>query len=265
MELKQSFKQAGLLGLAAAAGLAGSLAIASAAQAEVVTIAINDGNIPTTAAGFENHSCDQVPTMGAHPNDGLEGWVFVLPSSAGADGNFISVEATFKDAEGNEYTYEAVDPDGGIIEGSGNNKAYIVTGEGLTLVAATAEVENPSEGAFFNLTHTCPEDHEDTPSGEPSSPGEEPSSPGEEPSSPGEESSPVCEEPSSPEASASASPSTPAGSESPCEEATSPAGNGNLPTTGTPLTIALVSAAALAAGGAALFMIMRRRREAQDW
>ena len=100
-----------------------------------------------------------------HLPDGLssevDGWVFVLPAAAGAEGNFVSVTATFTDAEGNEHV----------------------------------------------------------PSTESSAPG---------------------------------------------EASTTPVGS-TLPTTGTPLTIALVSAAALAAGGAALYMIQRRRREAQDW
>jgi hypothetical protein len=258
VEFKQPFKTAGAIGAAAAAGLLGSLAFASTAQAAEVVIPINGGNVPTTAADYEDVSCENLPDDLAAD---VDGWVFVLPASAGAEGNFISVTATYEDGIGNTY-HLSTDTDGAIVEGSGNNKAYIITPAGWTLVDAEALVTDPDDGAFFNLTHACPGE----PGEDPSSP-DEPSSPGSEsPSEPGEESSsPVCEEPSSPEASASTDPSTPAGSETPCEEATSPAGNGNLPTTGTPLTIALVSAAALAAGGAALYMIQRRRREAQDW
>lgn len=231
MELKQSFKQAGVLGLTAAAGMVGSLAFASAAQAETVIIPINPGNVPTTAEGFEDQSCDNLPEDLAAD---VDGWVFVLPAAAGAEGNFISVTATFADDEGMEQTRTTGD-DGGIVDGSGDNKAYILAPAGWTLLDADAEVTDPDEGAQFNLTHTCP----GTPGEEETSPAEETSPPGEEPTSPGEESS------------------------TPGEESTTPASN--LPTTGTPLTIALVSAAALAAGGAVLFMIQRRRREAQDW
>jgi LPXTG-motif cell wall-anchored protein len=235
VELKHSLKQTGLFGLSAAAGLVGSLALASAAQAAIVTIPINPGNVPTTAEDFEN-SCDNLP-------DGqgvdVDGWVFVLPAAAGAEGNFISVTATFEDAEGDEHVL-STDGDGGIVSGSGDNKAYITAPLGWTLVDAEAEVEDPAEGAKFNLTHTCP----GTPGEEESSPVEQPSSPGEETTSPGSE--------------------TPGESGTPGEESTSPAGS-SLPTTGAPLTIALVSAAALAAAGAALFMFLRRRREAQDW
>ncbi|GAA2144309.1 LPXTG cell wall anchor domain-containing protein [Glycomyces algeriensis] len=237
MELKQSFKQAGRFGLTAAAGLVGSLAIASAAQAAVETIFINDGNVPTTAGDFE-YSCANLPADRAATEDG---WVFVLPASAGVEGNFISVTATFEDGDGDEWVL-STDTDGGIVDGSGDNKAYIITPAGWTLTGAEAEVEGPDDDAFFNLTHACPGE----PGEEETTPGEESSSPGEEPSSPGEESS------------------SPGASGTPGEESTTP-GGANLPTTGAPLTIALVSAAALAAGGAALFMFMRRRREAQDW
>jgi len=233
VELKHSLKQAGLFGLTAAAGLVGSLALASAAQAAVVTIPINPGNVPTTAEDFEN-SCDNLPDG---QGVGVDGWVFVLPAAAGAEGNFISVTATFEDAQGDEHVL-STDGDGGIVSGSGDNKAYITAPLGWTLVDAEAEVEDPDEGAQFNLTHTCP-----------GTPGEEESSPVEQPSSPGEETT---------------SPGTPGESGTPGEESTSPAG-ANLPTTGAPLTVALVSAAALAAAGAALFMYLRRRREAQDW
>jgi LPXTG-motif cell wall-anchored protein len=235
VELKHSLKQAGLFGLSATAGLVGSLALASAAQAAVVTISINPGNVPTTAADFEDtDNCENLPDDIAAD---VDGWVFVLPDAAGVEDNFISVTATFEDGDGGEQIL-STDGDGAIVDGSGNNKAYILAPAGWTLVDAEAEVEDPAEGAQFNLTHTCP----GSPGEEETTPGEEPTSPGEEPTSPGEE-----------------------GSSTPGEESTSPAGS-TLPTTGTPLTIALVSAAALAAGGAALFLYMRRRREAaQDW
>jgi hypothetical protein len=236
VELKQPIKTIGALGVTAAAGLFGSLVFASAAQAAVVTIPINPGNVPTTAADFEDNSCDNLPDDLAAD---IDGWVFVLPSAAGAEGNFISVTATFEDENGDEQVLNT-DDDGGIVSGSGDNKAYILTPAGWTLVDAEAEVNDPDEGAKFNLTHACP--------GEP---GENPSSPGEEPSSPGEEPS-------------SETPSPGESSSVPGEASTSPAGS-TLPTTGTPLTIAIVSAAALAAGGAVLFMIQRRRREAQNW
>lgn len=252
MEFKQPVRTLGAFGLTAAAGLIGSLAFTSPAQAEVVSIPINDGNVPTLAADWEQ-SCDQVPDDIASTEDG---WVFVLPASAGVEDNFIAVYATFEDEQGNVFHYSTEDA-GGVVAGQGDNKAYIVTPAGLTLVDAEADVNDPDEGAFFNLTHTCagepgPGEEETTPVDESPSEGEESSAPG--------ESTPVCvEETGTP----GASEPTPGTSESPCEEATE--GAGQLPTTGTPLTIAIVSAAALAAGGAALFLVLRRRRAAQDW
>ncbi|WP_205325829.1 hypothetical protein [Glycomyces sp. YM15] len=233
MKLKQPFATSGAIGAAAAAGLLGSLAFAGTAQAAEVVISINPGNVPTTAAGFEDVSCENLPD---DLTADVDGWVFVLPAAAGAEGNFISVTATYEDGNGDVQVL-STDTDGAIVSGSGDNKAYIITPAGWTLTGAEALVNDPDEGAKFNLTHACPGKPGEE---EPSSPGEEPSSPSEEPSSPGEESS------------------------TPGEASTSPVGS-NLPVTGTPLTVALVSAAALAAGGAALYMIQRRRREAQDW
>ncbi|THV28043.1 LPXTG cell wall anchor domain-containing protein [Glycomyces paridis] len=233
MERNRSLTSRGALGLAAAAGLTGVLAFGSPAHAAVAVIPINGGNVPTTAEDFKDNSCDNLP--GDLAAD-VDGWVFVLPAAAGAEGNFISVTATFEDGDGGEHVL-TTDADGGIVSGSGDNKAYIITPAGWTLTDAEAEVEDPAEGAKFNLTHACP-----------GSPGENPSSPEESPSAPGSE---------SPSAPGSESPSAPG------EESTTPVGS-TLPTTGTPLTITLVSAAALAAAGAVLFL-MRRRRAAQDW
>ncbi|MDA1359440.1 hypothetical protein O1R50_07400 [Glycomyces luteolus] len=229
MELKQSLAPRKGLRLAVALGLLGALALGSPAQAADLTVPINEDHVGKPATYFEEGcgSDSQLPDdLGADE----DGWVFVLP---GGNDIFISVSVTFLDEDGGEHAEEGTVVTTG---GSGNLKhAYIITPAGWTIKEASAVIEGDSK--FFNVTHTCP----GTPGEEePSSPGEEPSSPGEEPSPPGEESS------------------------TPGEASTSPAGS-NLPVTGTPLTIALVSAAALAAGGAALYMIQRRRREAQDW
>lgn len=236
MELKQPFKRLGALAAAGAVGTAATLAFATSAQAAVQTIDINDGNVPTTAAGYGDQSCDQVP---GGPLDGQDGWVFVLPASAGAEGNFHSVTATFTDENGDEQTLTTDGVNGDVVDGQGDNKAYIITPAGWELTGATAEVEDPDDGAFFNLTHACPA--EDVPGGETPTPGDETPTPGEETTSPGMDET------------------------SPGEESTSPAAGEQLPTTGTPLTIALVTAAALAAAGGAMFFMMRRRRAAQDW
>ncbi|MFG3343194.1 hypothetical protein [Glycomyces sp. NPDC048151] len=151
MKLKQFSTTASATVLAG--GLLGSLAFAAPALAAVETIFINDGNVPTTAEDFENQSCDNIPP-GDIDND-EDGWVFVLPASAGAEGNFISVTALFEDEDGDPQLLDT-DNDGGIVSGSGDNKAYIVSPAGWTLIDASAEVEDPDDDAFFNLTHACP-------------------------------------------------------------------------------------------------------------
>lgn len=235
MELKQHFTRLGALAAAGAVGTAAALAFATSAQAAAQTIEINDGNVPTTAGGYEDQSCDQVP---GGPLDGQDGWVFVLPASAGAEGNFISVTATFTDGDGAEQILTTDGVDGDVVDGQGDNKAYIITPAGWELIHAEAEVEDPNEGAFFNLTHACPGEEPDD---QTTPPGDETTTPVEETTSPGGDET------------------------SPGETSTSPAGGDTLPTTGAPLTIALVTAAALAAAGAAVFVLMHRRRAAQDW
>lgn len=221
------------LGAAGAAGLIGALAFAAPANADTKTIWINQGNVPTTAADFEQ-SCDQVPeSIGADE----DGWVFVLP---GNSGSFVSVTATYTDANGDSRTF-GTDADGGIDPGNGTSKAYIITPAGWTLTGASAEVDDTAKDRF-NLTHAC--------AGTPAEGGGETPTPGEETTAPGEETTAPGQDASSGEA-------TPSG------DATTP--SGALPTTGTPLTVALVSAAALAAAGAAVLFLVKRRRAAEDW
>ncbi|SDE40695.1 LPXTG cell wall anchor domain-containing protein [Glycomyces harbinensis] len=239
------------IGIGAAAGIAGAVALAFAVPAladDDATIGINPGNVPATAAGFGDRSCDQIPEGTA---DWLDGWVFVLPNSVPAEGNFHYIEAVFQDEDGNVLRYNTAD-DGGIVDGSGDNKAYIITPAGLTLIDAEATVDLEDDGGGngngggkeprFNLTHTCPatedEPGEETPSEEPTSPSEEPSSPTEEPSSPTEEPSSPTEEPTSPtdetpspteESTTSEEPSSP--TEEPTTESEAPTSATEEPTT----------------------------------
>lgn len=152
MKLRRFIKAASGFAIAATSALIGSLVFASPALA-AETIAINDGNVSTTAMEFEDQSCDNIPPGDISKTE--DGWVFVLPASADAEGNFISVTAFFEDGNGDEQILNTAD-DGGIVDGSGDNKAYIVSPPGWTLVDAEAEVEDPDDDAFFNLTHACP-------------------------------------------------------------------------------------------------------------
>jgi hypothetical protein len=140
-------------GVAVSAGVFGAFALPSPALAAVETIFINEGSVPTTAAEFQTQSCDNIPPDDIAKTE--DGWVFVLPASAGAEGNFISVTALFEDGDGDPHVLDT-GSDGGIVDGSGDNKAYIVSPPGWTLIDAEAEVEDPDDDAFFNLTHTCP-------------------------------------------------------------------------------------------------------------
>jgi hypothetical protein len=151
MKLKQITKTASATAVTSA--LVGAFALASPALAAVETIFINENNVPTTAEGFADQSCADIP-----PGDiakTQDGWVFVLPASAGVEGNFITVSAVFVDQNHSVHVLTTGD-DGGIVSGSGDNKAFIVSPPGWALVDAEAEVEDPDDDAFFNLTHTCP-------------------------------------------------------------------------------------------------------------
>jgi hypothetical protein len=220
MEYKHRIKTVIGFALLVVAGLLGSLVLASPAQAAVVVIQINDGEVPTKATGAEQ-SCDNLPDDIGGDEDG---WVFVLPASAGATGNFISVTATFEDANGDEQVY-TTGANGGIVSGSGDNKAFIITPAGWTLIAAEAEVEDPDEGAFFNLTHACaglPDDSPTTPTDQTTAP--------DQTTKPGEQSTT----------------------------------EGPLPTTGAPVQTVLLWAVVVAAAGGAALLFMRRRAEARN-
>ncbi|MCD0444340.1 hypothetical protein LO763_11970 [Glycomyces sp. A-F 0318] len=247
MELKRKLAARGALGLAAAAaGLIGSLVLASPAQAEDTTIHLKEQHRGQTADSNQfPQICGEDEHIPADKPADYDGWVFNYPGSSQYDTEILVLTAEFLDQDGGTHVL-TTDTDGFTINDTGTLKAYIGAPAGWTLVDAQAQLAGADHTwkPTFVVTHTCP-----------GSPGEEnPTSPGEESTSPGEES------PTGPGEEAT----TPGeGGTVPGEASTSPAAG--LPTTGTPLTIAIVSAAALAAAGAALFMVQRRRREARDW
>jgi hypothetical protein len=138
-----------LLGLAGVA-TAVALSVGSPARANS-TISINQGNVPTSAAGFGNHSCDA--NQGGGPYPGRDVWVFVLPGSHNTTGDFLSVTANFG-ANGTVTITTAADPGNFANGGPATSKAWIVTPAGWTLVGATATISGTASS--FNLTHTCP-------------------------------------------------------------------------------------------------------------
>jgi|SRR5215467_3028477 len=194
----------GLLGAAAFV----AVAIGAPAWADT-TISINPGNVPTTAAGFDNHSCDS--NQGGGPFAGQDVWVFVLPGTHITSGDFVSVTADFG-PDGTVTITAAANPGNFDNGGPETAKAWIVQPAGETLVGATAVITGTA--SFFNLTHTCPA------SSGPSSP--PPSSP--PPSSP-PPSSPSSTPPSSP----SGPPSSPGTTPSPSlSETTGPTPSGGV-------------------------------------
>ncbi|HEX2142975.1 MAG TPA: LPXTG cell wall anchor domain-containing protein [Glycomyces sp.] len=226
------------------------LAVPVAAMAFDGTIQINPGNVPTTAAGFEDQDCDQVPD---DVEDDQDGWVFVLPSQMGAMGEFEEVRAVFEDADGNEQLRNSTHH-GGIDDGPGTSKAYIITPAGWTLISAEADVTGvDSADTQFNLTHTCPgSEVPTTPSPSPSvSPSVSPSeSPSESPS--------VSQSPSQSQ-SVSQSPTDSKSSAAADNETTGAAGSG-LPTTGVNASVLLIIGAAALVGGLGVLYLMRARR-----
>jgi LPXTG-motif cell wall-anchored protein len=221
--------------ISAAVGVA-ALATAAPAWADI-TININPGNVPTTAAGFgDNNNCD--PDLGGGPFPDKDVWVFNLPVQTR---DFVSVTAEFS-TDGDNTTVEqalTIPTDGGAIVRKGTSKAWIATPAGWTLVGATAVVTGDAPSGdtkvFFVLTHTCAATS--TPSGSPT-PSESPSgTPSETPSESGSASLPP----------PSGTSSAPGG------------GGGGLPVTGTALGGLVVLGVGLVAAGVALLSVRRRR------
>ncbi len=147
-----------LFGYLAAAAAAVLVGLGSAAPAYADTqLEINPGNVPTTAAGFQGHSCDQIP--GGQPIADEDGWVFVLPDAASKDGRtFVSVTAYFSHDGTTSLVTVTTTPssDGAVLNTHGTSKAYVVTPAGWTLTNATAMITGVASPDFFTLTHTCP-------------------------------------------------------------------------------------------------------------
>jgi len=248
-----------LAGAAFAALLAAFAALLAAAPAAAsTTLPLHSAHRGTTAAGFDNHSCDQIPVANQGPNS--DGFVFVLP---GNDAHFLTLTLSFRTTGGSQVTVSIPNPSDAYPDGittNGASKAWVVVPSGWTLLDGTATVDNDKTKAnFFNLTHTCVgSGGSPSPSPSPSkSPSSSPSpshSPSASPSaSPSQSGSPSPSGSGTVEgSSAAASPSTPGGGGN---------GGGNLPVTGVALTGITLTGAALIAGGAVVLLMVRRRSE----
>jgi hypothetical protein len=248
----------GLRPLLLLAGAAFAALLAAAPAAASITLPLHAAHRGTTAAGFGNHSCDQIPAADQGPNS--DGFVFVLP---GHDAHFLSLTLLFRTTAGTKVTVSIPNPSDAYPDGitsNGTSKAWVVVPSGWTLLDGSATVDNDKTKADdFNLTHTC------VGSGGSPSPSPSPSK------SPSKSPSPSASPSASPSPSHSASPSgsgtvegSSAASGSP--SATGGAGHGNgggggLPVTGVALTGITLTGAAMVAGGALVLALLRRRNE----
>ncbi|NUT38280.1 MAG: hypothetical protein HOV79_34985 [Hamadaea sp.] len=251
------------LALAAATAFLAATAFASPAQAAEADVTINPGNVPTTAAGFETHDCDDIFEFFDKVEDpgngdkfqvkngvidipiGIDGWHFILPDASGDA--FVSLKLNFTTPDGPlEVTIPGGggenDPYWGVLGeagGKSNKHAYLLTYAGWTLTGGTAVVQR-GDGQYtqntFNLSHVC--------AGTPQSPSPSPSVS----ASTGTSSSP----------SPGASQSTPPGTSA------SPSPSGGLPVTGVAWGATALTAVGLIAAGVALMAVRRRRELTED-
>src|SRR5262245_27180874 len=126
--LRRAGLRAGLLVAAVCAALVPGLA--AQATDSTSTIPVHASQVPTTAAGFGTHSCDNIPGGASSTQDG---WVFVLP---GNKGTFESLTLTFTEKDGSTTTVDI--PQSGGILSNGASKAWVQTPKGWTLTAASA-------------------------------------------------------------------------------------------------------------------------------
>jgi len=137
---------------AALAGL-GTLLVSTPAWADA-DATLRTGQAPTTAVAFSAHGCDEDLGGGPYPDDDV--WAFVLPDR---DREFVTVTAAF-DTDGDSIgdTSLSTPISGGIDDGNGTSKAWIVAPAGATLVGASAVVTGApaSQSSSFNIHRTCP-------------------------------------------------------------------------------------------------------------
>jgi LPXTG-motif cell wall-anchored protein len=218
---------------AAAAVLIGSVT-GSPALADS-TVAVNSGNVPTTASAYGTHDCDG--NFGGGPYPGSDIWVFVLPGNQDKVGDFVSVTAVF----GANGTLTIPADGGAVVTGKGTSKAWIKTPAGWTLTGATAVITGTADK--FNLTHTCP-----AVGGQPSSPTPAVTEP-----------TPTVTESTATPAPTGGSDSGPGSSTGDSTGGTAGGGSDSLPVTGTAVTGLAMLGGALVAGGIVLLVLRRRR------
>ncbi|MER5735436.1 LPXTG cell wall anchor domain-containing protein [Streptomyces sp. NPDC002262] len=132
------------------AALAGSLALAPIASAtggkSTYELPLHQPT-PITAAGFKQGECpDTIPAD-------QDGWHFVIP---GGGVNFVKLTVTFNDGAPIEITSFGPPKD---------DHAYVASEAGAKLTSAVAIVDGKVDQGFFNLSHTCAAEGEETTGG----------------------------------------------------------------------------------------------------
>jgi LPXTG-motif cell wall-anchored protein len=222
----------GKLTVVAGAAVMVGLAAASPAWANT-TVAVNPGNVPTTASSYGTPDCDR--NFGGGPYVSTDVWVFVLPGNTNKVGDFVSVTATF----GANGTLTIPADGGAVVTDKGASKAWITTPAGWTLTDASAVITGTADK--FNLTHTCPAGG----GGQPPTPTPTPTATRSTSTGPtggtnGDESG---------------------GSTSGASASSTGGESGGLPITGTAVTSVAMTGAALVAGGIVLLLARRRRHD----
>src|SRR4051794_5672405 len=129
-----------------AAGMMTAAAAVTATPDTGYSVSINQGNVPTTAAAFKGHSCDEFGSKAATD----DGWLFVASPD-----NFTSFEAVFD--QGTVF-YTAP---GSRTSTAGTSVSFpkphehlaVTAPAGWTLQNAYAVLDG--DATFFTLSHTC--------------------------------------------------------------------------------------------------------------
>ena len=120
---------------------------ASAAGPGVVVVCLKEAHEGVTAAGFSDHSCDQVTSR----NSSLDYFIFVLPAAGDPGRHFTGTSTVYFDSGTTAGTIAS------------DTKFFVASAPaGATLLEAVASADNGTgtptggEAQVFNLTHTCP-------------------------------------------------------------------------------------------------------------
>ena len=132
--------------VASLTGVSVALAASTAQPDTGYTVSINQGNVPTTAAAYDGHGCDEF----ADKAGTADGWLFVASPD-----NFTSFEAVFDQGTVfyNDPQGRTSSPATSVSFPKPNEHLAVVTPAGWTLQNAYAVLDG--DATFFTLSHTC--------------------------------------------------------------------------------------------------------------